>query len=268
MIEAEANGAMTIEKARQTIWVERRGRGRLGGSGMALSLIQRARHKGRRVKPLDADYKSRTLSTYYPPVDAHGQPAVDGASSPQTKDVTGFKTWLVDELNAAQEDGIARVLDVSGGGGEIDEMMADLDLAEFCDEFGISLLSLCMLGPDREDFSHLMEAVATGSIRPKNMLIAFNEGMLRGGNAEHVFSSIKDGQDFKDLEKAGANSMFVHRLPCMTDLRDNLQDFYVVASGMRADGSRPLATQVHMARKWIEQNESEFNRLKITERLP
>ena len=250
------------------IWVERRGRGRLGGSGMMLALIQRARFHGRRVKPLDADFKSRTLSNYYPATGANGEPVPDGASAPQTRDVTGFKAWLLDELNAAHADGIARVLDVSGGSREIDEMMTDLDLAEFCDEFGIRLLSLCLLGPDREDFLHLLEAVATSSIRPRNLLVAFNEGMLRGGNAETVFSAIKASQDFRDLERAGARAMFVHRLPCMTELRDRRDDFYAVAAGRRVDDRLPPATQIHMTRKWLAQNEAEFKRLQIEDRLP
>ena len=44
----------------------RAGRGRTGGStGLDLA-IQRARHAGRRVKPLDGDLRSKTLSTLYP----------------------------------------------------------------------------------------------------------------------------------------------------------------------------------------------------------
>jgi hypothetical protein len=256
------------EKLRRPIWIERRGRGRLGGSGMILSLIQRARMAGRTVKPLDADYKSQTLSTYYPPKDAKGDPNPYGASQPVTTDITGFKTWMLNELNALLEDGIPRALDSSGGGSEFDEMMADLDIAAFCRDFGISLLSVCMLGPDREDFKHLMEAVTAKSIRPENLLIVFNEATLRGNNPVIGFGPIAESEDFKSLKKDGTNAMFMHRLPCMTELREAREDFYVVASGKRADGTRPLATQVHMTRKWIEQNESEFKRLEILDRLP
>ena len=52
--------------ARRPVCAVRFGRGRLGGSmGMDL-YIQRARFGGRRVKPLDGDLRSRTLSMLYP----------------------------------------------------------------------------------------------------------------------------------------------------------------------------------------------------------
>ena len=44
----------------------RAGRGRTGGSTGLDLVIQRARFQGRRVKPLDGDRRSKTLSTLYP----------------------------------------------------------------------------------------------------------------------------------------------------------------------------------------------------------
>ena len=66
----------------------RRGRGRLGGSLFLDLLIQRARHAGRRVQPLDGDLRSRTLASLYPAKDAKDQavsrwsfqPSVGGAA--------------------------------------------------------------------------------------------------------------------------------------------------------------------------------------------
>ena len=51
----------------------RAGRGRTGGSTGLDLIIQRARHSHRRVKPLDGDLRSRTLSELYPPHDPSGQ---------------------------------------------------------------------------------------------------------------------------------------------------------------------------------------------------
>ncbi|MDQ2735371.1 MAG: hypothetical protein M3Y55_10370 [Pseudomonadota bacterium] len=222
MAEGDSNGVAAPPKVK---WVERRGRGRLGGSAVALALIQRARFNNRRVLPLDADWKSRTLSIYYPSVDAAGNKTADPASSPATRDLSGFKTWLPAELDASLEDGVSRVLDISGGSSEIDEFMDDLDLPEFCAEAGIGLVSLFMLGPDTEDLSHLMEAVSSGSVRPANLLIAFNEGVMRGGNALEVFGRVKMSDEIKKLVEEGARVMFVQRFPCMTMLREKAEDF-------------------------------------------
>ena len=67
-----------------TVIVERRCRGRLGGSAFLLSLVSRARQHSRRVIPVDGDYKSETLTRHYPPGTA------DAAVVPKTRDGTGF----------------------------------------------------------------------------------------------------------------------------------------------------------------------------------
>lgn len=53
-------------QSHDTVLAMRYGRGRLGGSGVILAAIQRARFHGRRIKPMEGDLKSRTLAGYYP----------------------------------------------------------------------------------------------------------------------------------------------------------------------------------------------------------
>ena len=51
----------------QPWWLIRCGRGRVGGSTFLNFIIEWGRHRGRRVKPLDGDLRSRTLTLLYPP---------------------------------------------------------------------------------------------------------------------------------------------------------------------------------------------------------
>src|SRR5215469_11780594 len=71
----------------------RAGRGRTGGSTGLDIAIQRARHAGRRVKPLDGDLRSRTLSTLDPSHANDGSPIEDGASAPKSDELPDIKEW-------------------------------------------------------------------------------------------------------------------------------------------------------------------------------
>ena len=139
--------------------IVREGRGRLGGTMFLDLLIQRARENGRRVKPMDGDLKSRTLSTLYPSKDARGRVIEDGASSPVSDDITHQKAWIQEQLNQMTEDRVSRILDLSGGDRVMQELVLDLMLKDFCGDFGIGLTNIVMLGPDLEDFNHAMERV-------------------------------------------------------------------------------------------------------------
>src|SRR6516165_5541402 len=115
----------------------RAGRGRTGGStGLDLA-IQRARHQGRRVKPLDGDLRSRTLSALYPATDEAGRPIPDGASAPATDELPDIKAWLSAELDEMVVTRVSRVLDLSGGDRVMQEYARDLELMAFCRDFGI-----------------------------------------------------------------------------------------------------------------------------------
>src|SRR5438270_10847785 len=90
----------------------RAGRGRTGGSTGLDHAVQRARYHGRRVKPLDGDLRSRTLSSLYPAKDEKGRPIEDGATSPATDELPDIKAWLSAEFDSMVEERVSRVLDL------------------------------------------------------------------------------------------------------------------------------------------------------------
>ena len=93
----------------------RRGRGRLGGSTFLDLLIQRARHAGRRMRPLDGDLRSGTLASLYPIHDPMGEPIIDGVSCPSSEELPDMKSWMLRNLDEMAEDRISRGLDLGGG---------------------------------------------------------------------------------------------------------------------------------------------------------
>ena len=161
--------------------IVREGRGRLGGTMFLDLLIQRARANGRRVKPMDGDLKSRTLSTLYPSKDPRGRAIEDGASSPVSDDIAHQKDWIQEQLNQMTEDRVSRILDLSGGDRVMQELVLDLMLKDFCGDFGIGLTNIVMLGPDVEDFNHAMERFKAEDSRGDRVIFVLNEGVIRQG---------------------------------------------------------------------------------------
>ncbi len=237
----------------------RRGRGRLGGSLFLDLLIQRARHAGRRVRPLDGDLRSRTLAMLYPAVDAKNQPVQDGASSPKSEELPDMKEWMLEQLDEMAESRVSRVLDLGGGERVIPEFVRDLSLTTYCRDLGITLLSIYMLGPDVEDFRHVTELVRSGDMDAERTLLVMNEGVIRQGQtAVGAFDTILRHPDMQVLMENGASSIFLKRLSCMPLVRESGRGFYDMAEGKPdAKGVKPRPTMQHMVKAWLEQNEAE-----------
>lgn len=254
----------------RAVMVHREGRGRLGGTTVLLSIIQRAFSQGRQVKVLEGDLKSRTLARYYPSHTPEGMPIEGGASMPRSEDFADFKVWINGGLDAMVVDGISRVLDVSGGDRAMREFLHDLDLPAFCAQFDKELLSACMLGPDVEDFNHIRAAVDAGNLHPRHMILVLNEGVIRSGqNPAGAFDATKQHPDFLAMVKGGAVPIYVTKLPCLDLLREQRLDFYDVAAGRPGpDGTRPRPTTQFMTGKWLADFEAQHVRWGTAGRLP
>ena len=252
-------------------WLIRAGRGRTGGStGLDLAL-QRARHQGRRVKPLDGDLRSRTLSSLYPSQDEKGRPIRDGSSSPATDELPDIKEWLSAELDATVEDRVSRVLDLSGGDRVMQEYVRDLALMEFCRDFGIDATVAVYLGPDMEDFRHATQLLLSGDFQCDRTILVLNEGVIRQGQTVMgAFDAITEHVDFKRLIADGARFAFLRRLSCMATLKDrNLRFYDLVGNREAAVGLKVSPTLFHMTKMWLETFEREWSDLfNVLEWLP
>ena len=246
---------------RRPVCAVRFGRGRLGGSmGMDL-YIQRARFGGRRVKPLDGDLRSRTLSMLYPAHAADGSPILDGASMPRSEETADYKQWLIPEFEQMVVEGVSRVIDLGGGERVMQEFVRVFPLSSYCDDFGVDLLPIFFLGPDIEDLSHVVQIMRTGALRSSRILLVTNEGVIRAGEtAEGAFNPMFAHPDFKALMKDGAKSVMLRKLHCLDLLRARRFGFYDAAYG-RPDpnGEKAGPTLQFMTRIWLEAHEDEHH---------
>ena len=146
-------------------------RGRLGGSAFILGLVQRARAAGRKVIVIDGDEASKTVRQYYPS-------GPDAALVPPGTEITDFKQLMLEQLELMVEDRVSRVVDVSGGSRDLDEVLIELDLSVFCADNGIDLIVVAMLGAFIEDLNHVVRATDAGFLKPGNLLLVLNRGAL------------------------------------------------------------------------------------------
>lgn len=250
--------------------VIREGRGRTGGStGLDLA-VQRARHQGRRVKPLDGDLRSRTLSLLYPATDQRGQPIQDGASSPATDELPDVKAWLSGELDSMVEDRVSRVLDLGGGDRVMQEYVRDLPLKDFCRDFRIGLTVAIFLGPDLEDFRHAIRLLSSSEFRGERTILVLNEGVIRHGQTTAgAFDPILQHPDFVAVVKDGVRPVFLRRLTCLSVLRERGLGFYDVLTGTPdRTGAKASPTLSHMTKTWLEIFEREFATAQVADWLP
>jgi hypothetical protein len=248
----------------------RAGRGRTGGStGLDLA-IQRARHEGRRVKPLDGDLRSKTLSSLYPANGPDGKPLTDSASAPETDELPDIKKWLSDEFDSMATERVSRALDLSGGDRVMQEYVRDLALSKFCADFDIAPTVAVFLGPDIEDFRHAEELLRSGAFPSERTILVLNEGVIRHGQTTAgAFTPITSLPEFKALVKDGVRPAFLRRLTCMSVLRERGLAFYdAVAGKSDAKGAKASPTLHHMTKTWLATFEREFEEVDVLDWLP
>ncbi len=248
----------------------RAGRGRTGGStGLDLA-IQRGRFQGRRVKPLDGDRRSKTLSTLYPSVNERGEPIEDGATAPRSDELPDIKKWLSEEFDGMVEDGVSRALDLSGGDRVMQEFVRDLALNDFCRDYGITPTVALFLGPDIEDFRHATEILRSGEFPSERTMLVLNEGVIRHGQTtEGAFDPIMAMPEFDALGGDGVRTLFLRRLTCMAVLRERGFGFYDAVSGKPdSKGAKASPTLAHMTKTWLATFEREITETKLANWLP
>lgn len=255
---------------RRPVLAQRKGRGRLGGSRFLDLLVQRARAANRRVKVLDGDLRSRTLAEIYPASDANGKPVRDGASAPKSEELPDMKTWLFEQLDAMVEDRVSRVLDLGGGDRVMQEFVRELPMATYCEEMGIDLVSLYMLGPDPEDFRHVREVIKAEGGDTTKIVLVLNEGVIRvGQSVVGVFDPLLLHPDMSALIGDGARVVMFRRLSCMDIVQASGQSYYDIVRGVPGlGGQKQRPTTQHMVRIWLERFEAEFVENGVGEWLP
>lgn len=270
LTDPSADSSIPASMDRPPVLFVRRGRGRTGGSTLCDWLIQRARRNGRRAQALDGDLRSRTLATLYPIVSPGGTHIPDAASCPDDEALGTIRNWMMAELNAMAEDRVSRVLDLGGGDRVVQEFIQDLDLTSFTDRFGIVLVQAFFLGPDEEDFRHVLATINDARIDSRRTILYLNAGVLRTAqDPAAVFLPVTESQRFKELESEGIKTVRVRRIICLDEMRVlGLTINDVLANRPGTKGRRAPPTMQIMVEDWNRKLEMEHLRAGLEDVLP
>ncbi|MDD2859498.1 MAG: hypothetical protein PHT60_15075 [Acidiphilium sp.] len=248
----------------------RRGRGRTGGSTLCDWLIQRARRGGRRAKALDGDLRSRTLIDLYPAQVGRDHDDPDAATAPANESLEVVRSWLLGELNAMAEDRVSRLLDLGGGDRVIQDFVQDLSLVGFTDRFNIRLVQAYFLGPDEEDFRHVVSTIDHAQFDPRSTILYLNEGVVRTGQTPfQVFAPLTLRDDFIELVGKGIRTVTIPRVICLDDMRSlGLTINDVLSNRTGRAGRRAPPTMQIMVEDWCRRLETAHVDVGVGDLLP
>ena len=211
------------------------GRGKTGKSVFLRWVTESAREAGADVRVLDADPDNKALSSCFP--DAETLPPGDGEDR---------RLWLEDRLNAMVEaaksgkGGYHAVLDVGGNDRLLRALGAEVGLVDLLEESGIDTVAVHMLGPDEADLRYLEDVEATGSFKPKSVVLVLNAGLLRTGQSVNVaFRPIMDSAIAKRVlsDERGGKWAMMPSLACIREVdQSGIRSFREAATAVKQIG--------------------------------
>ncbi|MDB5848233.1 MAG: uncharacterized protein JWP29_1985 [Rhodoferax sp.] len=250
--------SLTLEKPKTTetppVLVVGLGRGSVGKSTCLAELVWRAQAAGRDPIVADFDPKSRTLSMMFP-----------GAATPATEETADMKEAMTGLLNQMVSTRRSAVLDLGTGERALVEYGRDMPLVKFCERRGIEPVALFVMGPDDEDWRHVESIWKTGAFNPSRVILALNEGVVKGGmTVAGAFNRTINQPGFKAMMEAGAKFLLVQRLAAMAAAKETGASFYDIAIGKVAQD--PVTE--FMTETWLGDMEARRLQAKVTEWLP
>ena len=222
----EAQEGATRE--RPPVMAVRHGRGRTGGSTFADYLIQRARHAGRPILIGDGDRRNATLASLYPPSEK------GGASQPETDETPDVKDWIGRLVGQMVEARTSLILDLGAGDQVLAEFGRELALPDFCESVGVLSLSIYMIGPDLEDFEHVLKIAKAGVFESKQSLLVMNESLVRTGKTPaKAFDHILKHPEVENLIAEDLRILMMPRILYLDQVRKTGLNFFDAAAGAR-----------------------------------
>jgi hypothetical protein len=253
-----------VASERVPVLAVRHGRGRTGGTTLLNFLIERGRRSGRTVLVGDGDRRNATLAGLYPP----GTPG--GASQPSSDETADVKDWIRSLVGSMVEIGASLVLDMGAGDQALAEACRELDLVEFCASVGVEPLFLGSMGPDMEDFDHLLMIMGAGFFNASHTVLVMNEHLVRNGKTPvGAFDAILGRPELGDIAGRGVKFVRMPHLIYMEQIRKAGLSFYDVAAGKKGKNEKPMDPLAQFAAgRWIEALERQFEANGIGEWLP
>jgi len=209
------------------------GRGRVGKTVVAESLIQFCEERGATLRVWNGDLKNEThsLSTYHP-----------DASRPPTDDAEEKRVWLEERLGEQARERFDTVLDMAGGDPTIRRLASDAQLVATMERQGLRPVAVHVLGPERADLDYLKQSMEGELFMPEATLIVCNGGLVQTGrSAKIVFEKVTKHEVVLAALDKGARIIWFPPLLCMSQVTDRGLTFRQVIKGEVKPGQDPLS---------------------------
>lgn len=251
ILETEPRAA---QQDRQLVLAVRHGRGRTGGSTFADFLIQRARRERRDIIVGDGDRRNATLAGLYPPGSA------GGASQPSSDQTPDVKDWIGQLVGQMVEDQSSLIFDLGGGDQALAEFCRELSLSEFCESVGVAPLSIYMMGPDVEDFEHILTIHRSKAFETRRSILVLNESLVRAGKTpDGAFDAILDRPEVMGMMEDGMRILLMPRIIHIDEVRRAGLSFYDAMEGKKGKDGKPLDPLKQFSIKaWLGRMESQL----------
>jgi hypothetical protein len=161
------------------------------------------------------------------------------------------------------------ILDLGGGDRVLAEHSQEMELPEFCESVGAEPLAIYMVGPERDDFEHVLSVVRAGYFRAPHAILVLNHSLVRAGkNAASAFDWLYRHPGFTEMSDV-AKTVVMPRLGCMDHMRAAGLSFYDAIDNRSGRDGLPLDPgRQFQVGVWVNKMEKQFHDLGIAEWLP
>jgi len=230
---ANAVGAGGAERS-PPVLIMMLGRGRVGKTATATSLIQFYRALGCELRIWNADQQneSHSLSRFH-----------DDVLEPRPgSSFEDRKLWLEGRIQDQSRNGYDAVIDFAGGDPTVQKLAKEVRLVRMLGRMGIRPVAVHVVGSEKADLDYLRQVSAAGLFMPEATILVLNGGLVQSGRSiEYSFDEIRSDSVVVDARKKGAEIVTMPALPCMSLIMDRGTLFQDVAEGRFKRGQEPLS---------------------------
>ena len=212
------------------------GRGRVGKTVIANTLVQFCRQRGARLEVWNSDQqKSRPIVSDLFHADA---------LRPATDDGEEKRLWFERESWPAKKikERFDVVFDMAGGDPMIRHLARDVRLVKSMERRGTRAVAWHVLGPEPADLDYLKLSMEGGLFMPAATLVVLNTGLVTSGRSvDAAFAELCGHEVVLDALNKGAKMVWFPRLICMGAVVDQGLTFEEASQGVTKPGHEPLS---------------------------
>jgi hypothetical protein len=210
------------------------GRGRVGKTATATTLIQYYRSAGGQLQVWNADQQNEThsLSRFH----------MDALEPRAGSTFEDRKRWLEDRIQDQSRERFHALIDFPGGDSTVLKLAQETRLIRLLKRMGIRPVAVHVVGPEKADLDYLRHMAAADVFMPEATLIVLNGGLVQSGQSiDQSFAEIMTDSVILDAVSKGAVVITMPALPCMSDIMDLGISFRDAADGRFETGEELLS---------------------------